>query len=241
MQISPCELFFGRNCKTKLPKSSLCRNNICEKDIIGKIQVKRSKQKQFYDRNTKTLTPCQLGEKIMFRRKMNEWAYGLIEKKVKSRSYIIKDRDNNYYRRNRKFIVKTKNQEEDDGKSIVDLRSINFWPSSDDKKEEALCDDNEIETFIESESNVLVNATNNCSENITNCENNHIITNNLTVENCIESESDVLNNANDCNENKTNYGKSPNPPDSNVSNVDDNVTVLRTRSGREVKKPKKFL
>lgn len=242
MQTSPCELFFGRNCKTKLPiaKSSLCRNNISEKDVIEKIQGKRSKQKQFYDRNTKTLTLCQLGEKIMFRRKMNEWAYGLIEKKVNSRSYIIKDRDNNYYRRNRKFIAKTKNQEEDDGKSIVDLRSINFWPSSDDKEKETLGDDNEIETCIESESNVLVNA-NNCSENITNCENNHNITNNLTVENCTESESDVLNNANDCNENKTNYEISPNPPDSNVSNVDDNILVLRTRSGREVKKPKKFL
>lgn len=87
----------------------------------------------------------------------------------------------------------------------------------------------EIENCIESESNVLINA-NNCNEYSANYENNQNIINNLTEENWIESQSDVLNNASDYNENKSNY-----------ENVDDNVTVLETRSGRKVKKPKKFL
>ena len=69
MQYSPSELFLGRNAKTKLPISNalLCRNNVKEQIVQNRIETKKQKQKYYYDRNAKTLSILNIGDRIIFK------------------------------------------------------------------------------------------------------------------------------------------------------------------------------
>jgi len=55
--LAPCELFFGRMCKTKMPikKSELLRNHIEEEKIIKRFGHKKAKQKAYYNMPSKKL------------------------------------------------------------------------------------------------------------------------------------------------------------------------------------------
>lgn len=111
MQLEPCQLFSGRLLKTKLPvsKALLCRNNLNESHIEEKIKIKKEKQKFYYDRNAKELPVLNVNDLIIFKKSGKEWNYGTIVGKVNDRSYIIRDSFDNHFRRNRRFIAKTKN------------------------------------------------------------------------------------------------------------------------------------
>lgn len=111
MGVTPSELFFGRLIKTRLPMcgSLLVRGNLSEKIIKQKIENKREKQKYYYDRNAKTLSVLNVGDLIIFKKNSREWNYGTIIGNVNGRSYIIRDSFDNHFRRNRRFIARTKN------------------------------------------------------------------------------------------------------------------------------------
>lgn len=121
MGLSPSELFFSRTVKTKLPISDglLVRNNIEEQYIHEKIQTKRERHKYYYDCNAKSLPKLTVGDLVIFQKKGKEWHYGYISSIVNDRSYIVCDSIGNCYRRNRRFIAKTKN-------SIVDSSDLLF-------------------------------------------------------------------------------------------------------------------
>lgn len=111
MKLTPSELFFGRLIKTKLPviNSKLTRNNIPEEEIKQKIENKRGKQKYYYDRNAKSLPKLVVGDTVIFKKNCREWNYGIIVGDVNGKSYIIRDSFDNHFRRNRKFIARSKN------------------------------------------------------------------------------------------------------------------------------------
>ncbi|XP_055314022.1 uncharacterized protein LOC129575118 [Sitodiplosis mosellana] len=113
MQLTPSELFFSRLVKTRLPVSEqlLIRNNVDEGVIQEKIKNKKKKQKYYYDRNVKSLPSLKLGDLVIFKKNGKEWHYGKIVGIVNERSYIIKDSFENHFRRNRRFIAKTKNED----------------------------------------------------------------------------------------------------------------------------------
>lgn len=115
LQLAPTQLFFGRLIKTKLPTAELLlfRNSIDESEIGERIKKKRKKQKEYFDRNAKTLPELQLGDRIIFKKTDKKWYYGKIVQNINGRSYVIKDNNNNYFRRNRRFIVKSKNSVSD--------------------------------------------------------------------------------------------------------------------------------
>lgn len=119
MRLTPSELFFGRLIKTKLPVSDslLVRNNLKENEIKKKIEAKKDMQKYYYNRNAKSLPVLIINDLVIFKKNAKEWNYGTIVGKVNDRSYIVKDCFSNYFRRNRRFIAKTKN----DGFSASDL------------------------------------------------------------------------------------------------------------------------
>lgn len=110
MKLSPSQIFFGRNVKTRLPieKGLLCRGFIPEGLIQSSLQQKQEYQKKYYNRQAKDLPILNKGDSVMFR--LNEkWKYGTIIKNHNPRSYIIQGSDNRTYRRNRKFLHKTGN------------------------------------------------------------------------------------------------------------------------------------
>lgn len=111
MRLTPSELFFGRLVKTKLPvsESLLVRNNLNENDVKVNIEKKKETQKYYYNRDAKSLPVLIMNELVIFKKNGKEWNYGTVASKVNDRSYIIKDSFNNFFRRNRRFIAKTKN------------------------------------------------------------------------------------------------------------------------------------
>lgn len=113
MRCTPSELFFGRLIKTKLPVSEqlLVRNDIKEDIIQEQIDKKKEKQKYYYDRNAKSLLQLNVGDLVIFKKNGKEWHYGKIVGLVNDRSYIIKDAFDNHFRRNRRFIARTKNED----------------------------------------------------------------------------------------------------------------------------------
>lgn len=113
MLLSPAQLFMGRTLKTRHPISKIILNkkNVNENDIIKKIKNKREKQQLYYNKSAKLLSKLYVNDKVLFL-KNNKWHYGIIIKKYNNRSYIVKDSNGNTYRRNRRFMVNTKNEEE---------------------------------------------------------------------------------------------------------------------------------
>lgn len=113
MSLTPSELFFCRLIKTKLPVSEkmLIRNNVQEEVIQNKFNKNEEKQKYYYDRNAKSLPKLSAGDLVIFKKNGKEWHYGKITGTVNDRSYIIKDSFDNYFRRTRRFIAKTNNDD----------------------------------------------------------------------------------------------------------------------------------
>lgn len=111
MGLAPVQLFFGRMVKTRMPITNtlLKRGSINEDTVQNKISEKRERQKYYYDRNAKSLPVLSLGDLVIFKKSGKEWNYGTIVGHVNNRSYIIRDSFNNFFRRNRRFIAKTKN------------------------------------------------------------------------------------------------------------------------------------
>lgn len=98
--------------RTRLPVSDslLIRKNLTEKEIQEKIRTKREVQKYYYDRNAKSLPVLDIGDSVIFKKSGNEWNYGMIVGNVNNRSYVIRDSFRNCFRRNRRFIAKTRNR-----------------------------------------------------------------------------------------------------------------------------------
>lgn len=113
MHMTPSELFFGRLVKTKLPvaDSLLRRKDLNESDIQNKLKEKKERQKYYYDRNVKSLPVLNVGELVIFKKNGKEWHYGKIIVSCNDRSYIIRDSFDNHFRRNRRFIAKTRNKD----------------------------------------------------------------------------------------------------------------------------------
>lgn len=84
--------------------------------------TKREKQKSYYDRGSKLLPVLNDGDKVIFKRNGKEWTYGKIVRNVDGRSYVIIDDFENYYRRNRRFIVRTNNNDFDTSELLIQDR-----------------------------------------------------------------------------------------------------------------------
>ena len=150
MGLTPAHLFFGRLIKTKLPMTEqiLHRINIKEDTIETKFEKKKEKQKFYFDRNARNLPVLEIGDRIIFKKTKEEWNYGIIVENINGRSYIIKDNYENYFRRNRRFIVKTKNNKYNPSEILYEdhvrtfeqdnanqLEPISITPSTNNKME----------------------------------------------------------------------------------------------------------
>lgn len=107
MGISPAQLFFGRQVKTKMPITDqlLHRSDIKESKVQERLECKKARQRLYYDRNAKRLPILDVGTRVIFKKNGREWHYGRIARSVNERSYIVVDDYDNHYRRNRRFIA----------------------------------------------------------------------------------------------------------------------------------------
>lgn len=110
--LTPSQILMGRVLKTKLPvlSSMLIPKEYDNRKIREKIELKRSLDKQYYDRTAKTRPDFIEGENVTVRRD-KEWIPAKIEKKCSSpKSYIVRDKNNQLLRRNSLFLRKSLNE-----------------------------------------------------------------------------------------------------------------------------------
>lgn len=67
----------------------LIRQPIQENEVQQKFTHKKEKQKNYYDRQKKALSPLAIGNKVMFKRYADEWAYGVVTDIVNDRDLIL--------------------------------------------------------------------------------------------------------------------------------------------------------
>ncbi|XP_055543275.1 uncharacterized protein LOC129728833 [Wyeomyia smithii] len=128
MQLTPSQLFFGRQLKTRLPVDDtlLTRENIAESVVRSKFNQKRAVQKSNYDKNARPLLPLVIGDSVIFKKRSKEWQYGTITRDVNGRSYIVRDGFGNYFRRNRRLMKRTTNDYTDLRDMLIEDRLIEY-------------------------------------------------------------------------------------------------------------------
>uniref|UniRef100_A0A8D8SI17 Uncharacterized protein K02A2.6 n=2 Tax=Cacopsylla melanoneura TaxID=428564 RepID=A0A8D8SI17_9HEMI len=124
LDLSPFELLLFRKVKNKLPIiDDLLKPKFYNvEDVQKKLREIQLRNKFYYDRNTVDVPECEKGEKIYFKMdKTSSWSEGnVVENFCKvPRSYIIQDKNNNRYRRNREHIFIAKSHNNESSNSVV--------------------------------------------------------------------------------------------------------------------------
>ena len=124
-ELSPSELCMSRRLRSNLP----CTNERLKpqplklNDVRKKLSANREKQKKFHDRSAKHLSSLQKGDKVRVQIFDKLWKPAVITDQHSNRSYILQTHDGNVYRRNRKFIHKSKDQTREDSHLMPLLKS----------------------------------------------------------------------------------------------------------------------
>ncbi len=89
-----------------------------------KLKERQSKQKVYYDRQTKLLPDLQPGEKIRMQNG-ESWQPAVVQRRHEHpRPFVVRTPDGNLFKRNRKHLRKTK----DTDKSVFDKSIIKVDP-----------------------------------------------------------------------------------------------------------------
>ena len=112
MNSSPVQLLYGRRTRTFLPTTNKLLKPKITTHVKKEMTVRKNKQKQYYDRNTKSLNDLEKGDIVRNRPqgRDNEWKKGIVEEKVNIKSYNVKTEDGGIYRRNRRHLRSSKEQ-----------------------------------------------------------------------------------------------------------------------------------
>jgi transposase InsO family protein len=110
---SPANLLFNRNLNERCPVSAnylkpkiYTRNSMLDKKMQEKV-------KYHYNKTAKPLNELEVGQDILFKKKISDecWKKGIIVDKDKSpRSYIVEDECGHQYRRNRQHLCISRQQ-----------------------------------------------------------------------------------------------------------------------------------
>ena len=113
MPYSPAELLMSRKLRSKLPLSKPQLKPRLANNAYGLLQHRQAKQKEFYDRNAKSLKPLHPNDVVRVQR-VGEWHPGVVAKQHASpRSYIVTTPDGSVLRRNRSHLMATKDDHPD--------------------------------------------------------------------------------------------------------------------------------
>ena len=114
MESSPVQRLMSRRTHTPLPTATKLLAPQVIEGVPEKIKLKRKKAKLYHDRKTKELPELKVGERVRVQpihpKEMGRWKLGTCTGKVAPRSYTV-DIQGRLYRRNRKFLRTTKEDE----------------------------------------------------------------------------------------------------------------------------------
>ena len=99
MNSSPVQLLYGRRTRTFLPTTNKLLKPKITTHVKKEMTVRKNKQKQYYDRNAKSLSDLEKGDIVRIRPqgRDNEWKKGIVEEKVNIKSYNVKTEDGGIY------------------------------------------------------------------------------------------------------------------------------------------------
>ena len=107
MSESQAQLLMGRNLRSSLPMlpSQLTPPN--SSTVRQKLQVCQSQQKHNFDKTSKTLPPLKPNERVRYKCG-SKWKPAIVVvKHVSPRSYVVKNNNGTFLRRNRRHLKKT--------------------------------------------------------------------------------------------------------------------------------------
>jgi hypothetical protein len=107
LDVSPAQLLFSRRLRTKLPSSSAS----LQPEVMPRHKAlldRQAKQKQYFDTNTRPLSTLRPGDVVRVRHD-EEWRRGrVVLTHDTPRSYIVETEDGSTLRRNRRHLVKSR-------------------------------------------------------------------------------------------------------------------------------------
>lgn len=126
MKLAPSELFFGRQIKTRIPISDtrLVRNSIAEEHVEQTINQKKERQAYYFNRTAKKQPKLKSGDLVIFKKDSKQWHYGTVVGIVNDSSYIIRDMMGKFFRRNRRHLAKTRNQDFDSSELMLEDETL---------------------------------------------------------------------------------------------------------------------
>lgn len=133
---SPAELLMSRHLRDILPTTQnyLKPKHIPFHEYNRKIKLNQSKQKKYYDKNSKNRKPISNNQNVRFQNKpKSKWEFGKVINRSRNRSYVIKRNNDTSVTRNRRFIEPIPSTSKD-----VDLDDSDIIEISDSENENSL-------------------------------------------------------------------------------------------------------
>lgn len=116
MASSPAQRLMSRRTRTLLPTANQLLMPQVVENVPGKIEQRRQKAKQYYDRGSKELPQLKIGEQVRVKpspsQRDKRWRLGTCQQQLSPRSYIV-DVGGREFRRNRKFLRTTQELQPD--------------------------------------------------------------------------------------------------------------------------------
>ncbi len=109
---SPAQLLMGRQLRSVLPITSkhLEPNVPSTKYVREQISRSHEKTKMYYDKSSNPPKPLEIGESVRIRTRKGLWKRAIVCEKINSKSYIVDTDDGGRYRRNRRHLLKTREE-----------------------------------------------------------------------------------------------------------------------------------
>ena len=104
LEYSPAQLLMSRMLKDKLPTPTTLLFPKLPREAHKSLSARQERQKKYHDRGTRVLPPLQVGDPVRIQQG-RIWSPAIImEKHEAPRSFRVRTKDGQVYRRNRKFL-----------------------------------------------------------------------------------------------------------------------------------------
>ena len=109
LDASPVQRLMNRRTRTNLPTSPKLLKPKVPRNQPKQMKAKRDKQKAYYDRNAKDLPALKVDDVVRVQPTQNHqnWTKAQVTKLIGYRSYVVRTKYNQVFRRNRRYLRKT--------------------------------------------------------------------------------------------------------------------------------------
>nr|CAI5841734.1 unnamed protein product [Callosobruchus analis] len=111
---APCDLLMGRKLRTLCPvPKNLLLPKFPVQNVRDTLIRRQEQQSKYYNRFAKKLPVLEPGETVLLQEKPREWKPATIIRQSGPNDYLVKTNDNAEYRRNRCFLRRSREKEEE--------------------------------------------------------------------------------------------------------------------------------